>query len=110
MRFDKFTIKAQEAIQSAESHAHRYNHPSLDPEHLLLSLVEQSDGVIPPLLDSLGVKSLQVKADLEKRLAAKPKAYGDSSQAALSPGLNNVLHKAENEALELKDEYVSTCF
>lgn len=55
MRFDKFTIKAQEAIQAAESIAGKYNHPSLDTEHLLQALLEQEEGVIPPLLDRLGV-------------------------------------------------------
>ncbi len=108
MRFDKLTIKAQEAIQSAESYAHRYNHTNLDAEHLLLALLEQRDGVIPPLFDRLGVQSSSVKADLEKMLSSKPKVYGDISQRQISPQLNNVLHKAEEEASKLKDEYVST--
>ena len=108
MRFDKFTIKAQEAVQSAESMAHRHNHAALDTDHLLLALMEQTDGVIPPLFDALGVASPALRSDLERQLAAKPKVYGDSSQTQLSPQANKVLHNAEMEAGNLKDEYVST--
>jgi ATP-dependent Clp protease ATP-binding subunit ClpB len=108
MRFDRFTIKAQEAVQAAESMAHRYDHSSLDTDHLLLALMEQRDGVIPPLFTALGVQSTGLRADLEKQLAAKPKVYGDSSQTQLSPQANKVLHNAEMEAGNLKDEYIST--
>ena len=54
MRYDKLTLKAQEALQQADSTAHALNHPALDPEHLLLALVEQKDGVVPPLLERIG--------------------------------------------------------
>jgi ATP-dependent Clp protease ATP-binding subunit ClpB len=108
MRFDKFTIKAQEAVQTAESLSHRYNHSSLDADHLLLALMEQTDGVIPPLFTALGVQTTALRSDLEKQLAAKPKVYGDSSQVQLSPQANKVLHNAEMEASNLKDEYIST--
>ena len=108
MRFDKYTIKAQEAVQAAESVAHRYNHPTLDPEHLLAALLEQRDGVVPPLLAALGVQAGGFKSELEKALASKPKVYGDSSQTILSPQLNKALHNAEAEAAQLKDEYIST--
>jgi ATP-dependent Clp protease ATP-binding subunit ClpB len=108
MRFDKYTIKAQEAVQAAESVAHRYNHPTLDPEHLLAALLEQRDGVVPPLLSALGVQAGGFKSELEKALAAKPKVYGEGSQTTLSPQLNKALHNAEAEATQLKDEYLST--
>jgi ATP-dependent Clp protease ATP-binding subunit ClpB len=108
MRFDKYTIKAQEAVQAAESVAHRYNHPTLDPEHLLAALLEQRDGVVPPLLAALGVQAGGFKSELDKALASKPKVYGDSSQTTLSPQLNKALHNAEAEAAQLKDEYIST--
>ena len=70
MRFDKYTIKAQEAVQAAESVAHRHNHPTLDPEHLLSALLEQRDGVVPPLLSALGVQAGTLSGELEKILAA----------------------------------------
>ena len=108
MRFDKYTIKAQEAVQAAESVAHRYNHPTLDPEHLLAALLEQRDGVVPPLLSALGVQAGTLAGELEKILTGKPKVYGDGAQLSLSPALNKALHDAEGEADQLKDEYVST--
>ncbi len=108
MRFNKFTLKAQEAVQAAESLAHKYNHSSLDTDHLLLALMDQRDGVIPPLFTALGVQSAGLRSDLENLLAKKPKVYGDSSQTQLSPQANKVLHNAEMEASNLKDEYIST--
>ncbi len=108
MRYDKLTVKAQEALQAAESVAHRYNHSALDPEHLLLAMLEQRDGVVPPLLERLGVNPANLVQDLERILAGRPKVYGESAQRAMSPQLNNVLHRAEQEADRLKDEYIST--
>jgi ATP-dependent Clp protease ATP-binding subunit ClpB len=108
VRFDKYTIKAQEAVQAADSLAHRYNHSTLDPEHLLAALLEQRDGVIPPLLAALGAQPATLKGELEQALAGKPKVYGDSSQTSLSPQLDRALHNAEAEAEQLKDEYIST--
>jgi ATP-dependent Clp protease ATP-binding subunit ClpB len=108
VRFDKYTIKAQEAVQAAESLAHRSSHASLEPEHLLAALLEQRDGVIPPLLAALGTQAGALKGELERALAGKPKAYGESSQITLSPQLNKALHDAEAEADQLKDDYVST--
>ena len=54
MRYDKLTLKAQEALQEADSLAHSFNHPTLEVEHLLLALLEQKDGVVPPLLERIG--------------------------------------------------------
>ncbi len=108
MRVDKLTLKAQEALETAQSQAHRYNHALLDTEHLLFALVTQRDGVIIPLLERLGVPKDRLQAEVEKLLAAKPKQYGETAQISLSPQANNVLYKAEDEAAKLKDEYVST--
>ncbi len=108
MRFDKFTIKAQEAVQDAESIAGKYNHPSLDTEHLLQALLEQEEGVIPPLLDRLGVSTTQLRGELERALTARPRVYGENAQLHLSPQLGRMLHRAEDEANQLKDEFIST--
>ncbi len=108
MRFDKFTIKAQEAIQEAESIAHKYAHTAMDVEHLISALLEQEDGVVPPLLDNLQVNRGVFKSEIDKLLQSKPKIYGDSTQVYLSPELNRVLHQAEEEASQLKDDYIST--
>ncbi len=107
MRYDKMTVKVQEALQDASSIAHKYNHNDIDVEHLIAALLEQQDGVVSPLLDRLGVNKSSVAALLSELLDSKPKVYGDSVQAGLSPRLNNLLHDAEREAEKLKDEYLS---
>lgn len=108
MRYDNFTTKAQEAVQDTDSIAARYNHPMMEPEHLMLSLLSQKDGVIPPLMDRLGANKDQLQADLEAHLNTMPRAYGDSAQLSMSPHLANLFRRAETEADTLKDEYIST--
>ncbi len=107
MRYDKMTVKVQDALQDASSIAHEYNHNSIDVEHMLSALINQQDGVISPLLDRLGVNKGRVSELLTQLLEAKPRVYGDAVQAGLSPQLNTVLHDAEKEAQKLKDEYLS---
>ena len=108
MRVDKLTQKAQEAIQEAESLAHRANHAHIEPEHLLLALVEQTGGVVPPLLAGIGVPPADAAGQLQALLEKKPKVYGEGSQVALSPAVRRALSQAEQEAAQLGDEYVST--
>ncbi len=108
MRYDKLTVKAQEAIQEADSLAHSFSHASLDAEHLMLALVEQKDGVIPPLLDRIGADPVELAAAVRKVLAAKPKVHGDAAQLTMAPRLSKVLNRAEREADGLKDEFTST--
>ncbi|NOY07927.1 MAG: ATP-dependent chaperone ClpB [Spirochaetes bacterium] len=107
MRYDKLTIKAQEAIQQAESIVHNHNHSAIDTDHLFLAMLEQKDGVVPPLLDALQVNIQDVKAEIQKALTSKPKIYGESAQVYLSPELNRVFHQAEEEADRLKDDFIS---
>ena len=108
MRYDTLTLKAQEAIQEADSLVHSYNHSVLEVEHLLLALLEQKEGVIPPLLDRIGADRPALIDDVRTSLDEKPKVYGDSAQIHMSPEGNRVLNRAETEAGSLKDEYVST--
>jgi len=108
MRYDKLTVKAQEALQQADTYAHSYNHAVLEAEHLLLALLEQKDGVLPPLLEKVGVAPAELQEDTQKRLESRPKAYGEGTQLSLSPQLGKVLSRAEQEADKLKDEYIST--
>jgi ATP-dependent Clp protease ATP-binding subunit ClpB len=108
MRYDKLTVKAQEALQQADTYAHSYNHAVLEPEHLLLALLEQKDGVLPPLLEKVGVAPGELQEETQRRLESMPKAYGENVQLSLSPQLGKVLSKAEQEADKLKDEYIST--
>jgi ATP-dependent Clp protease ATP-binding subunit ClpB len=107
MRYDKLTLKAQEALQEADSLAHSHNHASMEPEHLLLALLEQKDGVVPPLLDRIGADTGELSAAVRQALARKPRVTGDS-QLTMSAQLSRVLNKAEQEADALKDEYTST--
>ncbi len=108
MRYDKLTIKAQEAIQSAETIAHKYNNAEISIEHLLYALLTQKDGVIPPLIDKLGVNKDMVISDTEKAIGSKPQVYGEGARINISPEVTKILNRSEVEAESLKDEYVST--
>jgi ATP-dependent Clp protease ATP-binding subunit ClpB len=107
VRFDKFTLKAQEAIQSAQDIAARHDHQQIEPLHILGALVAQQDGVVPPLLARLGVRPDTLANDIETRLARIPKVTG-AVQQQMSPAANKVLEGAFVEAEQFKDEYVST--
>ncbi|MFB3816589.1 MAG: ATP-dependent chaperone ClpB [Candidatus Methylomirabilales bacterium] len=106
MRFDQFTFKAQEAIQAAQKHAEGLQHQAVDVEHLLLALVEQTDGVILPLLQRVGASPRQIGAAVRQGLERLPKVQG-ITQAYLTPRLNQVLERAQSEAGRLKDEFIS---
>jgi ATP-dependent Clp protease ATP-binding subunit ClpB len=108
MNLNKFTEKAQEAILEAQGLASQYNHSQIDPEHLLLSLLQQSDGVVPQIVQKLGGSPQALQQRLESDLAARPKVYGTTAQASLSRALQEVLQAAEREAGQMRDDYVST--
>ena len=107
LRFDKLTVKAQEALQAAQELAGRSGQQQIEPLHLLWALAAQGDGVVPPLLEKLGVSPTSLAAEAEKQIERLPKVSGISQQH-LSPASNQVLEKAFDEAQSLKDEYVST--
>ena len=109
MQLDKLTIKAQAALQEAQQIAHRYSHQEIDGEHLLLALAQQSDSLIPELLEKLGVTAAKLKTDLEKELQRRHQVRGASSaDVFLSPSLKKCLDAAASHAEKLKDEYVGT--
>ncbi|HJX30230.1 MAG TPA: ATP-dependent chaperone ClpB [Thermodesulfobacteriota bacterium] len=109
MRLDKFTIKAQEAIVEAQAIAKKNDHQQVEPEHLLLSLLEQQEGLLGPLLNKLGTDPNSVKSKLKELINKIPKVYGEGrGQAYVSPRTEKVLDEALNEAARLKDDYVST--
>ena len=105
--WDKLTIKAQEAIQKAKEIAQNENHQEILPEHLLLSLVEDSQGVISPLLERIGANPQMIKNDLTKAISQIPRVYG-GNQVYISPILERILQEAGKETKKLKDEYLST--
>jgi ATP-dependent Clp protease ATP-binding subunit ClpB len=106
MRNEKLTLKAQEALQSAQSQARRRDHQAVDAEHLLLALLEQEDGVAGPLLEKIGARGATVAARVEDELRSRPRVSGGEPYA--NNRLMKLLDQAEQEAKQLKDEYVST--
>jgi ATP-dependent Clp protease ATP-binding subunit ClpB len=108
MNLNKFTEKAQEAILEAQGLASQYNHSQIDPEHLLLSLLQQTDGVVPQIVQKLGGSPQTLQQRLESDLSARPKVYGSTAQVGLSRALQEVLQVAEREAGQMRDDYVST--
>jgi ATP-dependent Clp protease ATP-binding subunit ClpB len=106
-RFDKFTLKSQEAVQAAQDIAGKHHHQQMEPEHLLLALLDQQEGVVVPILKKLGADPGRVKGDIEEALSRLPKVEG-LVQTYLSPRLNKLFERADQEAERLKDEYIST--
>ena len=107
LRYDKLTVKAQEALQAAQEMGARGGQQQVEPLHLLWALVAQGDGVVPPLLEKLGVPATRLAGEIENQIARLPRVSGISQQY-LSNASNEVLQKAFDEAQALKDEYVST--
>jgi ATP-dependent Clp protease ATP-binding subunit ClpB len=107
IRFDKFTLKSQEALQSAQAHAQEKGNPQIAAEHLLWALVQQKDGVVLPVLQKLGA-DIQVLAQELGKAASKLPTVEGQSEVQLSPGLSRILQDAQKEADQFKDDYVST--
>ena len=107
MNINKFTEKAREAVAGAQQLADQMHHAQIEPEHLLVALVEQHEGIVPDLPRKMSADSAEVGRGARELLSKFPQAYG-GSQAGLSPRLKLVTDAAENEAEHLKDEYVST--
>ncbi len=105
-RFEKLTLKAQEAVQSAQEIAARHDHQQIEPLHLLAALVAQHDGIVPPLLSRLGVRPETLAGEIEAAFGRFPKVTGVAQQQ-LSQASNKVLEGAFVEAEQFKDEYVS---
>ncbi|HPE89948.1 MAG TPA: ATP-dependent chaperone ClpB, partial [Spirochaetales bacterium] len=107
MDYDRFTLKAQEAIQAAHASAQKSDHSQIELEHLLLALLDSEGSAVRPLLQRLGASVDELDARLEASLAKKPKVYGHAAQVYLSPAAGKALAKAEAEAAALKDDYVA---
>ncbi|MCE5243384.1 MAG: ATP-dependent chaperone ClpB [Syntrophobacteraceae bacterium] len=110
MDLNKFTIKSQEAIQAAQAKAIRYGQMEVDGEHLFLALLEQSDGLVPRLLQRMEVPVERMREQVEQELERRPKISGpgvEPGRVYISQRLSRLLLKAQDEAQRLKDEYVS---
>ncbi|HTW46324.1 MAG TPA: ATP-dependent chaperone ClpB [Acidobacteriaceae bacterium] len=108
IRWDKFTVKSQEAVQAASGLAAENGNPEILPLHLLAVLLSDKEGVIPAVLDKIGVPVGQLEAKAQEAVNQLPKVSGASSQPGASNALNQVFEAAFKEAESFKDEYVST--
>ena len=108
IRFDKFTQKAQEAVQQAQSLAAESSHQQIQTAHLLVTLVEQEEGVVQAVFSKCGMHPDAVAQEAQRLLEAIPKVTGTESGAHVAPSLNEVFQKAQKETARFKDEYVST--
>jgi ATP-dependent Clp protease ATP-binding subunit ClpB len=108
IRWDKFTVKAQEAVQRANEVAAENGNPELLPAHLLIALLEDREGIVPPVLEKIGIGVQAVLHDLNEEVNRLPKVSGGAAQPSLSSAMNQLLERAFKEADNFKDEYVST--
>ena len=106
MNLNKFTEKAQESIMTAQNIASEMTHAEITPEHLLVALAEQENGIVPSILRKMTLDPAQVAAEARKLFDSMPKAYG--ADVRLSPRMNLIVQSAQAEATRLQDEYTST--
>jgi len=111
MRFDRFTERAQDAASKAFEIMQHYNHTQVDTEHLLLALINQRDGVIPEILNQMGVdlEVMSQRLDEELESSSRTQIYGRGvGQVYITPRLKRVIDQSNEEASRLKDDYIST--
>jgi len=111
MRFDRFTERAQDAIARTYEILQRYGHNQVDTEHILLALLEQGDGVIPQIIEKLGIDLGGMRGRLDEVLRASPKAAiygGGNGQLFMTPRSKRIIDLANEEANRLRDDYLST--
>src|ERR1700733_10850238 len=109
IRWDKFTVKAQEAVQRGNDLASEHGNPELLPMHLLAALLEDKEGIVPPVLEKIGIGPQGVLSEIYAAIERLPKVSGEGAgQATLSGAANQLFERAFKEASNFKDEYVST--
>jgi ATP-dependent Clp protease ATP-binding subunit ClpB len=108
IRWEKLTVKAQEAMQQAQGRAAEFGNPEIQPVHLLLSLIEDREGVIPAVLEKIGVPTERLESSLHQIEEKLPRVQGSSARPGPSAALSKVLDQAFREAANFKDEYIST--
>ncbi len=108
MRLDKLTEKSREALLEAQHLAEEYNHPAVEPEHLLAALLAQENGVVPSVISKIGGDIQMLSQGLDNALSKMPRATGSSVQVGMSRDLTNTLNEAESIAAAMKDDYTST--
>ena len=108
IRWDKLTVKSQEAMQQAIAQATELGNPELQPVHLLLTLIADREGVILPVLEKIGVAPAKLESELHQIEEKLPRVSGAQGQPNLSRVLNKAVEQAFREAANFKDEYIST--
>ena len=107
MNYENFTIKTQEALQEASSIANKNDNSEIGTEHVLEALLEQQDGLVSPIVERIGVPSIELIKKVKELVASNPKVSG-AAQVYFSGPMQKVLAKAENEMSALHDQYLST--
>jgi ATP-dependent Clp protease ATP-binding subunit ClpB len=108
IRWDKLTVKSQEAVQRAQQSAAELGNPEMQPVHLMLALVEDREGVIPAVLGKIGVPIERLESDLHAIEEKLPRVSGAAAQPGIGPALTKAMDQAFKEAENFKDEYLST--
>ncbi len=106
MRFDRFTIRGQEAVQNAIGVAEKNQNQQVEPEHLMVSLLEQEQGVVSAILGKVGANRQAIASEMEAAIAKHPKVQG--GQQYFSTRINTIFSEAQKEAEKMEDEYIST--
>src|SRR5918992_5823829 len=106
MRLDKFTLRAQEAIQAAIELAERNQHQQVEPEHLLVAMLEQPEGIVRPVVGKLGANVAVILNDTQAAVARFPRVQG--GQQYFSPRLSQLFTAAQQQADKMQDEFIST--
>src|SRR5688572_13103441 len=107
-KLDKLTVKAQEAIAAARDVAMARHHAEVAPEHLLVALLEQEDGIVPRILGKLGADPRVVRADLDTALGKLPRIHGSALDVDAGRAFKETWEAAGKEAAAMKDEYLSS--
>jgi ATP-dependent Clp protease ATP-binding subunit ClpB len=108
IRWEKFTVKSQAAVQQAQSRAQELGNPEVAPVHLLLALIEDREGIIPPVLGKVGVPVERLMHELHAIEEKLPRVAGGNAQLGMSAALNKAFESAGKEAANFKDEFIST--
>ena len=108
IRWEKFTVKSQAAVQQAQTRAQELGNPEVAPVHLLLALIEDREGIIPPVLSKVGVPVERLMHELHAIEEKLPRVAGGNAQLGVSAALNKAFEQAGKEAANFKDEFIST--
>ncbi|MCZ2121227.1 MAG: ATP-dependent chaperone ClpB [Anaerolineales bacterium] len=107
MDLNKYTQKSQEAILRAQQIAQEYNHQAIEPAHLLLSLLQQDEGVVPAIVNKVAGSANALRNELTNDLASRPKIHGSNADVGLASSTAEILKAAERYAKGMQDDYVS---